>query len=224
MLNLKIIIGSTRPGRAATGSCHGSPGRPRARRVRRRGPRPAGLAAPDLRRDLRHARRSADPTFSVPEVRRWNDAIRAATRTCSSPPSTTTASPRRSRTPSTASSPPSPSGQAAAFLAYSGGIGGGIRAVEHLAHIAIEAELVPLRNSVVIPFVATAFGPDGTRPTTGPVPRPRSCWTIWPGGLPSCSGPGRKEPCHPRSCAGTRSKERGRDRTECGAGLARRSR
>ena len=49
----------------------------------------------------------------------------------------------------------------AAFLAYSGGIGGGIRAVEHLAHIAIEAELVPLRNAVVIPYVTAAFGPDG---------------------------------------------------------------
>ena len=39
----------------------------------------------------------------------------------------------------------------AAFVGYSGGIGGGDRAVEHLAHIAIEAELVPLRNTVVIP-------------------------------------------------------------------------
>ena len=29
------------------------------------------------------------------------------------------------------------------------------------AHIAIEAELVPLRNTVVIPYVTAAFGPDG---------------------------------------------------------------
>src|SRR5215467_6657552 len=52
--------------------------------------------------------------------------------------------------------------KAAAAVAYSGGIGGGVRAIEHLAHIAIEAELVPLRNNVVIPFVGAAFGPDGT--------------------------------------------------------------
>src|SRR5450755_4349147 len=48
-----------------------------------------------------------------------------------------------------------------AFVGYSGGIGAGIRAVEHLALIVIEAEAVPLRNTVVIPFVANAFGDDG---------------------------------------------------------------
>jgi NAD(P)H-dependent FMN reductase len=48
-----------------------------------------------------------------------------------------------------------------AFVGYSGGIGAGIRAVEHLALIVIEAEAVPLRNTVVIPFVADAFGNDG---------------------------------------------------------------
>ena len=34
--------------------------------------------------------------------------------------------------------------------------------MEHLAHIAIEAELVPPRNSVPIPYVASAFGLDGS--------------------------------------------------------------
>lgn len=48
-----------------------------------------------------------------------------------------------------------------ASVAYSGGIAGGVRAIEHLAHIAIEAELVPLRNSVIIPKLDTAFGEDG---------------------------------------------------------------
>lgn len=56
-----------------------------------------------------------------------------------------------------------------AFVGYSGGIAAGTRAVEHLALIAIEAEAVPLRNSVLIPFVATAFGEDGqpADPATG---------------------------------------------------------
>lgn len=48
----------------------------------------------------------------------------------------------------------------AAFVGYSGGPIGGARAVEHLAHIAIEAELVPLRNTVLIPKVSQAFGDD----------------------------------------------------------------
>jgi NAD(P)H-dependent FMN reductase len=48
-----------------------------------------------------------------------------------------------------------------AFVGYSGGIAAGTRAVEHLALIAIEAEAVPLRNTVLIPFVADAFGGDG---------------------------------------------------------------
>ena len=48
-----------------------------------------------------------------------------------------------------------------AFVGYSGGIAAGTRAIEHLALIAVEAEAVPLRNTVLIPHVATAFGEDG---------------------------------------------------------------
>ncbi len=54
------------------------------------------------------------------------------------------------------------------FVGYSGGIAAGTRAVEHLALIFIEAEAVPLRNSVLIPFVANAFDESGnpTNPAT----------------------------------------------------------
>jgi NAD(P)H-dependent FMN reductase len=48
-----------------------------------------------------------------------------------------------------------------AAVGYSGGIGGGIRAIEHLAHVFVEAEAVPLRNTTVIPFVETAFDDNG---------------------------------------------------------------
>jgi NAD(P)H-dependent FMN reductase len=48
-----------------------------------------------------------------------------------------------------------------AAVGYSAGIGAGIRAIEHLAHVVIEAEAVPLRNTVVIPFVTTAFNANG---------------------------------------------------------------
>jgi NAD(P)H-dependent FMN reductase len=46
-------------------------------------------------------------------------------------------------------------------VGYSGGIAGGVRAIEHLAQIAIEAEMVPLRTAVVIPQVAEAFDETG---------------------------------------------------------------
>jgi NAD(P)H-dependent FMN reductase len=48
-----------------------------------------------------------------------------------------------------------------AAVGYSGSIGAGIRAIEHLAQVFIEAEAVPLRNTVVIPFVRTAFDDSG---------------------------------------------------------------
>jgi NAD(P)H-dependent FMN reductase len=48
-----------------------------------------------------------------------------------------------------------------AFVGYSGSLAAAARAVEHLALIAVEAEAVPLRNTVLIPSVGTAFGEDG---------------------------------------------------------------
>lgn len=116
MLNLKMIIGSTRPGRAAdrvipwiTGVATGHGAFDVEILDLRDWPLPIFGESFATIGDPRN------PTFSAPEV----------------------------------------------SVAYSGGIGGGIRAVEHMAHIAIEAELVPLRNNVVIPFVGAAFGPDG---------------------------------------------------------------
>jgi NAD(P)H-dependent FMN reductase len=43
------------------------------------------------------------------------------------------------------------------IIGYSSGIGAGIRSVEHLAQVLIEAEAVPLRSTVLIPQVTTAF-------------------------------------------------------------------
>jgi len=47
-----------------------------------------------------------------------------------------------------------------AFVGYSSGVGGGIRAIEHLAQVAVEVEAVPLRSGVVLPFVDRAFDDD----------------------------------------------------------------
>jgi NAD(P)H-dependent FMN reductase len=48
-----------------------------------------------------------------------------------------------------------------AMVGYSGGIGGAIRAIEHLNQIAVEVEAAPLRSTVVLPFVDKAFSEDG---------------------------------------------------------------
>jgi NAD(P)H-dependent FMN reductase len=48
-----------------------------------------------------------------------------------------------------------------AFVSYAGGQTGGVRAIEHLAHVFVETESVPVRNSVVIPNVREAFDADG---------------------------------------------------------------
>ena len=51
--------------------------------------------------------------------------------------------------------------KAAAFVSYSGGIAAGVRAIEHLAAVAVEAEMMPLRSAVIVPFVSTAFDEHG---------------------------------------------------------------
>jgi NAD(P)H-dependent FMN reductase len=48
-----------------------------------------------------------------------------------------------------------------AFVSYSGGIAGGVRAIEHLAHVFVETDSVPMRNNVVIPDVTNAFDEQG---------------------------------------------------------------
>ena len=47
-----------------------------------------------------------------------------------------------------------------AAVGYSGGITGGVRAIEHLAQIAVEAEMMPLRTMTIIPQVFQAFTAD----------------------------------------------------------------
>lgn len=49
-----------------------------------------------------------------------------------------------------------------AAVGYSAGQAAGIRAIEHLALIAIEMEAAPIRSSVPIASIMSAFGPDST--------------------------------------------------------------
>jgi NAD(P)H-dependent FMN reductase len=163
MLDLKIIVGSTRPGRAAdrvipwiisASRAHGG----------------FGVDVIDLRdwelpifgETFATVGDPQNPAFSVPAVRQWNQKIAEGDAYLFITPEYNHSVPAVLKNAidsvfATFAFRTKPS----ACVAYSGGIAGGVRAIEHLAHIAIEAEMVPLRNNVVIPFIAEAFGDDG---------------------------------------------------------------
>ncbi len=163
MLNLKIIIGSTRAGRnadrvipwiTAIAREHGA----------------FELDVLDLRdwalpmfaETLTTVGDPRNPTFSAPVVRQWNTTIAEGDAYLFLTPEYNHGIPAvlKNAIDSVFASFAF-RGKPAAYVGYSGGIGAGIRSIEHLVHVAIEAEMVPLRSSVVIPFVETAFGPDG---------------------------------------------------------------
>jgi len=143
MLNLQIIIGSTRPGRAADRIVPWI-----SQAAREHGEFDVDVL--DLRdwqlpifgETFATLGDPANPTFTEPEVRRWNNAIMAGDAYLFITPEYNHSVPAVLKNAiDSAFATFAFRNKPAAFLAYSGGIGGGIRAVEHLgAHIAIEAE------------------------------------------------------------------------------------
>src|SRR5580692_5175931 len=160
---LQIIIGSTRPTRAAdrvapwvvrTATAHG------AFEVEvldlRDWPLPIFAEHVGTIGDF------SDPTYSEPIVRRWNHKIKEADAYL-----VITAEYNHS-IPGVLKNAIDNVFVSFAFrnkplvtVGYSGGIAGGVRAIEHMAQIALEAEMVPLRAAVVIPQVAEAFDEAG---------------------------------------------------------------
>lgn len=163
MLNLKIVIGSTRPGRSAdrvipwittVGREHG------AFLVDVLDLRDWQLPLfGETRETLGDPR---NPVFSAPVVKQWNEKIAEGDAYLFITPEYNHSVPAALKNAiDSVFATFAFRGKPAACVSYSAGIGGGIRAVEHLAHVEIEAEMVPLRNNVIIPFVGNAFGPDG---------------------------------------------------------------
>jgi NAD(P)H-dependent FMN reductase len=163
MLKLKIIPGSTRPSRAADRVLPWV-----AERATAHGAFDADVL------DLRdwplpmfeeHAGTIgdwSDPTYSSPLVKAWNDTIAEADAYLFVTPEYNHSIPGVLKNAiDTVWLSYAFRNKPAAFVAYSGGISAGVRAVEQLALIAIEAELVPLRNSVLLPFVQAAFDDTG---------------------------------------------------------------
>src|SRR6201999_2082866 len=110
-----------------------------------------------------------DPTYSEPLVKAWNDKIKGADAFVIVTPEYNHSVPGGLKNAIDSvfvsfgfrNKP-------VAFVSYGGGQVGGVRAIEHLAHIFVETESAPIRNSVVIPFVTEAFDSDGqpTNPVT----------------------------------------------------------
>jgi NAD(P)H-dependent FMN reductase len=156
---LQIIIGSTRPGRAADQV---------ARWVIDRAQNHDGFevevldlrdwSLPIFQEHLGSVGDLNDPTYSEPVVREWNRKIKEADAYLTITPE------YNHSVPAVLKNAIDSVFLSFAFrnkplvaVGYSGGIGGGLRAVEHLAQIAIEAEMVPLRTAVIIPQVFEAF-------------------------------------------------------------------
>jgi NAD(P)H-dependent FMN reductase len=165
MSKLQIMIGSTRPGRAADRVAPWVIGRARAHGG-------FDVEVLDLRdwplpifaEHLGSIGDFNDPTYSTPIVREWNRKIKQADAYLVVTPE------YNHSVPGVLKNAIDSVFVSFAFrnkplvaVGYSGGIAGGVRAIEHLAQIAIEAELVPLRTAVVIPQVTEAFD-EGGRP------------------------------------------------------------
>jgi NAD(P)H-dependent FMN reductase len=159
MLNLKIIIGSTRPGRAADHVVPWIVGKAKEH--------PAfGAEVLDLRdwplppfaETFQTVGDPRNPTYSDPVVKKWNQRIAEGDAYLFITPEYNHSVPGvlKNAIDSVFASFAFRN-KPAAFVGYSGGIAAGVRAIEHLAHIAIEAEMVPLRSTVLIPMVASAF-------------------------------------------------------------------
>ncbi len=103
-----------------------------------------------------------DPTYSEPVVKQWNQKIREADAYLVITPEYNHSIPGVLKNAfdnvflsfALRNKP-------LAAIGYSGGIAAATRAIEHLAHIAIEADMAPLRSTVLIPFVNQAFDAAG---------------------------------------------------------------
>jgi NAD(P)H-dependent FMN reductase len=163
MSKVLVIIGSTRPGRAADLVVPWVISRARAHpdfdievADLRDWPLPIFAEHAGTIGDL------SDPTYSEPIVRAWNQKVKQADAFIVVTPEYNHSIPAALKNAiDTVWLSYGFRNKPVAAVGYSGSIGAGIRAIEHLAHVFIEAEAVPLRNTVVIPFVREAFGAGG---------------------------------------------------------------
>jgi NAD(P)H-dependent FMN reductase len=163
MLKLKILIGSTRPTRSADlvapwvverASAHG------AFDVEVLDLRDWSL--PMFQEHMGTIGDFNDPTYSDPVVRQWNKKLKETDALLVVTPEYLHSIPGILKNAldnvfvsfALRNKP-------MAAVGYSIGIAAGVRAVEHLMDVVIESEMVPLRDTVLIPKVAQAFDAHG---------------------------------------------------------------
>jgi NAD(P)H-dependent FMN reductase len=165
MTTLGIIVGSTRPTRAADVVMPWVVERARAHGA-------FDVQVLDLRdwslplfqEHLGSIGDFADPTYSEPVIRRWNQTIKATDAVLVVTPEYNHSVPAALKNAlDSVFVSFALRNKPLAAVGYSSGLSGAMRAIEHLAHIAIEAEMVPLRNTVLIPQLESAF--QNGRPT-----------------------------------------------------------
>jgi NAD(P)H-dependent FMN reductase len=159
MLNLKILVGSTRPGRSADLVLPWVLARARSHGA-------FDVEVIDLRDwplppFQEHAGSIGDindPTYSDPIVRRWNQKMREADALLVVTPEYLHSIPGTLKNAlDSVFVSFALRHKPLAVVGYSTGIAAGVRAVEHLMDVATESEMVPLRDTVLIAKVATAF-------------------------------------------------------------------
>lgn len=163
MLNLKIVVGSTRDGRAADRVVPWL-----TRRVETRDAFTAEVVdlrewvLPMFAETVQTVGDFSNPTYSQPLVRQWNDTMRSADAFVFLIPeyNHSVRGVLKNAIDNLFFSFALPN-KPAGLMGYSGGPVGSARSVEHLAHILIEAEAVPLRNTVLIPTAQDAFADSG---------------------------------------------------------------
>jgi NAD(P)H-dependent FMN reductase len=170
MSKLLIIVGSTRPGRAAdtvvpwlVASARAHP----AFEVEVADLRDWKL--PHFAENLATIGDLSDPTYSDPIVKAWNTTVKESDAFIVLSPEYNHSVPGELKNAlDTVWLSFGFRNKPVGFVGYSGAISGGIRAIEHLAHVFVEAEAVPLRNTVVLPQVRASFDEAGE--PTSPYP------------------------------------------------------
>ncbi|HZS42309.1 MAG TPA: NAD(P)H-dependent oxidoreductase [Polyangia bacterium] len=163
MLKLQVIVGSTRPGRSADLVM-----RWLAPAVRAMGAFEVELLdlrdwpLPIFQETIASLGDFKDPSYSEPLVKRWNHKIKEADAYLVVTPEYNHSAPAVLK--NAIDSVFFSFGfrhKAVAFVGYSAGVAAGVRAVEHLNQIMLEAEAVPIRTQTLIPYVGNAFDAEG---------------------------------------------------------------
>lgn len=163
MINLKIIVGSRRPNRAADRVLPWV-----IRRTSEYGSFQTEVLdlkdwnLPLFQEHLGSLGDISDPTYSDPIVRAWNQKIRESQAILIITPEYLHGMPGLLKNAlDNIFASFAFRNKPVAAVAYSSGIAGGSRAIENLTNVALEAEMILLRNTVIIPFVEQAFDENG---------------------------------------------------------------